>query len=168
MTEASFASLGPRLLARKGGAKPAMRPQAAALPEEIAKATAADGDPLDDLGWNDMGGDTPVEAEASVQQSTADIVPISAKANARKALELPDVAADVAAPKPKLGKKKKASKGSKRAAFTLRLDTDRHIKLRLASTMQGVSAQALVTKALDRMLAEIEDLDALADRMKRH
>ena len=30
MAEASFASLSPKLLARKGGAKPAMRPQHAA------------------------------------------------------------------------------------------------------------------------------------------
>jgi len=31
MAETSFASLSPTLLARKGGAKPAMRPQHAAL-----------------------------------------------------------------------------------------------------------------------------------------
>ena len=33
MTEASFASLNPTLLARKGGAKPAMRPQLAPIPD---------------------------------------------------------------------------------------------------------------------------------------
>ena len=31
MSEPGFASLGPKLLARKGGAKPAMRPQLAPL-----------------------------------------------------------------------------------------------------------------------------------------
>ena len=50
MNEASFASLSPTLLARKGGAKPAMRPQLAPIPD----ASAAN---LEDLGWNDMGGD---------------------------------------------------------------------------------------------------------------
>jgi hypothetical protein len=33
--------------------------------------------------------------------------------------------------------------------------------------MQGISAQVLVTNALDAMLAEIEDLDLIATRMKR-
>jgi hypothetical protein len=33
--------------------------------------------------------------------------------------------------------------------------------------MQGVSAQALVTEALDAMLGDIEELDALIARMKR-
>ncbi|MEL7198853.1 MAG: hypothetical protein AAGL10_11110 [Pseudomonadota bacterium] len=157
MTEASFASLGPRLLARKGGAKPAMRPQAAALPGEIAQATAAEGDPLEDLGWNDMGAEDGLnESVEAPAETSADIVPISAKAP-----KAPPRASK------KVGKKK-SIRAAKRAAFTLRLDSDRHLKLRLASTMQGVSAQALVTKALDRMLTEIEDLDALAERMKRH
>jgi hypothetical protein len=39
--------------------------------------------------------------------------------------------------------------------------------LRLAATMKDCSAQQLVTDALDALLAEIEDLDALADKMKR-
>ena len=54
----------------------------------------------------------------------------------------------VAAPAPAF--KRAASKArvlavqpGRRAAFTLRLDADRHLKLRLAATMQGVSAQAL-------------------------
>ncbi|MEL7219318.1 MAG: hypothetical protein AAGK01_12925 [Pseudomonadota bacterium] len=50
----------------------------------------------------------------------------------------------------------------------MRLDADRHLKLRLAATMQGKSAQALVTEALDAMLDQIDDLDALAQRMKRN
>ena len=34
--------------------------------------------------------------------------------------------------------------------------------------MQGVSAQALVTEALDRLLAEYDDLDVIANHLKRH
>jgi predicted HicB family RNase H-like nuclease len=56
----------------------------------------------------------------------------------------------------------------RRAAFTLRLDPERHLKLRLAATLKGVSAQALVTGALDTLLAEFEDLDAIAARLQRH
>ena len=33
--------------------------------------------------------------------------------------------------------------------------------------MQGVSAQALVTEALDALLEEIDDLDALAERFNK-
>src|SRR5687767_15149252 len=44
MTETRYASLSGSLLARKGGAKPAMRPR-----------NIASGAMLDDLGWNDMG-----------------------------------------------------------------------------------------------------------------
>ena len=61
----------------------------------------------------------------------------------------------------------KASPSPRRAAFTLRLDPDRHLKLRLAATMQGVSAQSLVTEALDAMLESFEDLDLLVKRLKR-
>ncbi|MEO0591778.1 MAG: toxin-antitoxin system HicB family antitoxin, partial [Pseudomonadota bacterium] len=56
---------------------------------------------------------------------------------------------------------------ARRAAFTLRLDTERHLKLRLAATMQGISAQSLVTEALDALLEDIDDLDTLVARMKR-
>lgn len=47
--ENAFGSLSGSLLARKGGAKPAMRPQAFRFDE--GDSTAAD----DDCGWNDMG-----------------------------------------------------------------------------------------------------------------
>ena len=47
----SFASLGPTLLARKGGARPAMRPQFGA--QLGVKQYASDDH--EDLGWNDMG-----------------------------------------------------------------------------------------------------------------
>ena len=64
-------------------------------------------------------------------------------------------------------KRVKPKDNARRAAFTLRLDSDRHLKLRLAATMQGVSAQALVTEALDALLEEIDDLDALAERFNK-
>ena len=57
MSEASFASLGPTLLARKGGAKPAMRPQLAPLPGVNLPENSGSADQMEDLGWNDMGQD---------------------------------------------------------------------------------------------------------------
>lgn len=52
-----------------------------------------------------------------------------------------------------------------KAAFTLRLDADRYLKLRLATAMKNVSAQQLVTKAVDEYLRSIPELDDLAERI---
>lgn len=49
-----------------------------------------------------------------------------------------------------------------KVAFTLRLDKDRHLKLRLASAVTNQSAQRLVTEALDRFLEEHPDVQALS------
>jgi hypothetical protein len=54
-----------------------------------------------------------------------------------------------------------------KAAFTLRLDPQRHLKLRLACAVRGGSAQQLVTDALDRLLASMPELDELADRARQ-
>ncbi|MCG6120433.1 MAG: hypothetical protein MEP44_07290 [Blastomonas sp.] len=55
----------------------------------------------------------------------------------------------------------------RRAAFTLRLDSDRHLKLRLASAVTGQSAQALLTAALDELLTKIPEIEDLAGRVPR-
>ena len=55
--------------------------------------------------------------------------------------------------------------GSKaKAAFTLRLDKDRHLKLRLACAVRGVSAQKLVTEALDALLDGMPEIDEMAGK----
>ena len=130
-----FASLGPMLLARKGTAKPAMRVQL-----EQADRVATLGDEFDDLaksqsalGWDDMGDNENSVVHLPVLGRKADRAPTT-----------------------------EANAGKGRAAFTLRLDAQRHMKLRLASTLEGRSAQKLVTEALDRFLAEIPELDAIA------
>jgi hypothetical protein len=62
----------------------------------------------------------------------------------------------------------RAATGSKgKAAFTLRLDPERHLKLRLACALNGRSAQLLVTDALDLFLGGMPELEAMADRAKR-
>jgi hypothetical protein len=238
MSEPGFASLGPTLLARKGGAKPAMRPQVAPLVADEAELAALAEDQLEDLGWNDMG-------DSDSEDGGADIVPINADVSAddfvagafseggpivrrqQRRLEervladavmtgpdnteteydeadepvygaafdededyegedegeaegtgyaalapaplpAPVVAAPAPAQRPLRTARMPAAQAGRRAAFTLRLDADRHLKLRLAATMQGVSAQALVTEALDRLLAEYDDLDVIANHLKRH
>jgi predicted DNA-binding protein len=56
-----------------------------------------------------------------------------------------------------------AKKG--KAAFTLRLDQERHLRLRLASAVTGRSAQQLVTEALDQYLESLEGIHALASQI---
>ena len=179
MSEASFASLGPTLLARKGGAKPAMRPQLAPLPGVNLPENSGSADQMEDLGWNDMGQDgvqdtteatpaeTPQAANTDEMGTESPLVHTQQVrlaeriiAETRKPSSETQPAANQSAPK--IPRRRTAAKG--RAAFTLRLDRERHLKLRLAATMKNMSAQAFVTEALDAMLAEIDDLDALAKR----
>ena len=151
-----IASLTPRLLARKGGAKSAMRPQASAL------AITLEDFSHDDLGWNDMGHDldhaTPLRGE---------VVPIDAAG--RSQAHLPEVVRQQRELSRELGAERgSALAAGRRAAFTLRVDAQRHLQLRLACTVQGRSAQALVTEALDRLLAEQPELAALAAQVARN
>jgi len=153
MSDANFASLNPALLARKGGAKPAMRPQVG------PSAAASQNADLEDLGWNDMGNDS----DASKATAEADIA-----SPARKQQE--QVAASINYRRDTSNATKQRSSAleqGKRAAFTLRLDADRHLRLRLAATIKGVSAQALVTQALDEHLSQIVDLEALASKIAK-
>jgi hypothetical protein len=61
--------------------------------------------------------------------------------------------------------RQRAAAGSKaKAAFTLRLDAQRHLKLRLACAITGQSAQQLVTEALDQLLGSMPEVESMADR----
>lgn len=74
----------------------------------------------------------------------------------------------IAAPKPRQAPKPRAAPGTKaKAAFTLRLDPQRHLRLRLACAVSGRSAQRLVTDALDELLEAMPELDAMAAKAKR-
>jgi hypothetical protein len=219
-TEAKpFASLSSGLLARKGAARPAMRPQ--------GFGQGASG--LEDLGWNDMGFEPPKPAAAPrddthdafgedvvdhprahpsgltpvgspVHNQQAEIVERLAATDegdeeevdetaevyepeANEAAALGESEADqelaplqavlapareLSAPVPqRRAPRARAVAGSKgKAAFTLRLDPDRHLKLRLACAVDGRSAQQLVTHALDHLLERMPDLDGLAAKAK--
>ena len=75
----------------------------------------------------------------------------------------PVVAAPIA--KPSRPRQPRAASGGKaKAAFTLRLDGDRHLRLRLACALTGRSAQQLVTDALDQLLGAMPELGAMADQ----
>jgi hypothetical protein len=82
----------------------------------------------------------------------------------------PPPAVEIAAmelPAPRRAPRARSAAGSKaKSAFTLRLDPDRHLKLRLACAVGGRSAQQLVTDALDQLLQMMPELDALASKAK--
>jgi hypothetical protein len=85
-----------------------------------------------------------------------------------KAPVLEVVSAPVPSPVLRRSSKPRAAPGSKaKAAFTLRLDPERHLKLRLACAVSGRSAQLLVTDALDQLLARMPELDAMAQKANR-
>ena len=171
------ASLSSGLLARKGQARPAMRAQ--------GFVGLSPGTSLDDLGWNDMGfdigaGDTLPETAPPVLQQRQALAeefaaPVAPVIEVEQVPQPVVVAAPVAEPvtsvkRPistatatRIGREVSAKKG--KAAFTLRLDTDRHLKLRLASALSGRSSQALVTEALDAFLETLPEVGALASQL---
>ena len=171
----SFASLSPTLLARKGGARPAMRPQLQPLDQFPngfnGSAARAIEDGLEtDLGWNDMGED----AASAGSQPTAEIVPFHNEPHSERAAGYdaapPQVLAQRSALTRRLAdplERRSALADGRRAAFTLRVDAERHLKLRLACTIKGASAQQLVTEALDRLLDELPDIAELAARVSQ-
>jgi hypothetical protein len=181
-----FASLSSGLLARKGTAKPAMRPQ----------GFGQMGVSMEDLGWNDMGQSQPSlpthqqEMPEHVPSSIAALTPAprlqTEPAPAPHPAPPPVVEQQRAiestfAPKPAPAAVKspkairpasaaaqpqsRASAGKAKAAFTLRLEAERHLKLRLACALTNRSAQQIVTEALDGFLETIPELDAFASRV---
>ena len=171
-----FASLSPSLLARKGAARPAMRPQIVPLTAEdrqwmgfgAAAATAeAPQFDADDLGWNDHGEDHVPAAD--VVAIAADPLPEPSQPEVLRRIEsLADVLS-VPAPAASAHRRERgtALKEGRKAAFTLRLDAARHLRLRLACTLDNRSAQAVVIEALDRFLEAKPGLDDLARRALR-
>ena len=166
MNEAKpFASLSSTLLARKGQAKPAMRPQGFHMGHEAPFQV----DPFhrpehDDLGWNDMGHDTGPGPVALHPNAPADLTP-EPPAVVTQQRELAREFAPVAVPPVVQAPAPRARAGSHgKAAFTLRLDGERHLRLRLVCAVQHRSAQQIVTQALDEFLDSQPDNAALAVR----
>ena len=119
---------------------------------------AADTQDLDEQLEDPEVAEAPV-AVPMIKAKQAVVLPIRAEAPA-------PVPAPVAAPdRPR---RPRAAPGSKaKAAFTLRLDPARHLKLRLACAVTGRSAQQLVTDALDQFLGNMPELDGMAERAPR-
>lgn len=166
MSDAGFASLSPSLLARKGGAKPAMRPQSASGPVD-GKQVAAN---LEDLGWNDMGEEgQQARATSAIAMALADTESKGmAKSPVRDSIDRIAQKLETHSPSQQSQPSRKPSlSGNRRAAFTLRLDQERHLKLRLACTVRNLSAQQLVTDALDDLLAQMPEIDQLAAQVLR-
>ncbi len=208
-----LASLSAGLLARKGGARPAMRRQPLGSGPAPTNAVG-----YDDLGWNDMGYDVDpdqsgeparmldlkplltgsvlahnVEAEqaleASVGHELTDAVAedyaaedYAADAFEAEAHDIPEIVRQqeslidrVAAvarkvearpeAKPKKEKAPRALRAREKAAFTLRLDAERHLRLRLASAVTNRSSQVILTDLLDEYLTTLPEIDAMASRL---
>ena len=206
-----LASLSAGLLARKGGARPAMR----RAPLGSGPTAPMVGEGYDDLGWNDMGYDVdPDQNDAGEPARMVDLKPLLAgsvlthNAEAEQAVDdapghdlVPDlsdalapgfepevaevpeivrqqeslldrvaavarkVEARPAAPKIKKERAPRALRAREKAAFTLRLDAERHLRLRLASAVTNRSSQVILTDLLDEYLASLPEIDAMASRL---
>lgn len=149
------AALTGGLLARKGMARPAMRRQL------VPGAGSASPQPIeDDLGWNDMGDDLPPPPAAPAPS------PVALRLAAIEAgLDKPvETKADQPAPAAS-GKRavpRLRAVGAPKSAFTLRIDQERHLRLRLLSAVSNRSAQQLLIQALDQLIAENPNIESLA------
>ena len=177
------ATLSSALVARKGQARPAMRPQGLSGLNAIS-------DSLDDLGWNDMGhnamqpdpvpaaspvGSPPVLRQREVLMEEIEAPTLGPDEPALRA-QAPGVGSDpcrappVASKKgllsmPRHGVSNSRHVKSGKAAFTLRLDGDRHLRLRLASAMSHQSLQQVVTQALDNFFKSLPEVEEMAERL---
>ena len=161
-----LASLTSGLLARKGAAQPAMRRPVMGFGRQNGSALLQD-----DLGWNDMGFDVtepePMPAEPRAVVGLTPMTPPPAIAPVPAVvMEREELAERVTEVVKTVAKAPRAAKGRK-AAFTLRLDADRHLKLRLASAVAGRSSQQMVTEALDAFLNSLPEIDRLAQQLPR-
>ncbi|WP_447761894.1 hypothetical protein [Sphingopyxis panaciterrae] len=59
----------------------------------------------------------------------------------------------------------RALRAREKAAFTLRLDAERHLRLRLASAVTNRSSQVILIDLLDEYLASLPEIDAMASRL---
>ena len=160
-------SLSSSLLARKGHARPAMRSQGFGGFGGVTQG-------LDDLGWNDMGAADQVTAnepvaEPAVAATPAVAMPVPTVLVEREALkaaiEIPAPGGRVSVTTASRLQRETAHQG--KAAFTLRVDADRHLKLRLASAITNRSAQDLVTQALDALIDAVPDVAALVAQLPK-
>ena len=161
-----LASLTSGLLARKGAAQPAMRRPVLGFGRQATAALQ------DDLGWNDMGFDVtepePMPDEGRSVVGLTPMMPVPVAAPVPPVVtEREELAERITETVGKAPVDRAVGKGRK-AAFTLRLDAERHLKLRLASAVAGRSAQQMVTEALDLFLAGLPDIDRMAQQLPRH
>lgn len=139
-----MAALSSGLLARKGQARPAMRSGALmSFPPSHS----------DDLGWNDMG--------------AADSVPPVLVQRDLLAAQIgrPAAVAEVSLAAAQRIQRETPTEGQ--TALALRIDADRHLRLRLASAITDRSAQDLLTDALDALLVAVPEVDTLVAQLSR-
>ena len=175
-----IASLSGILLARKGLARPAMRRPTMLSTNGNAAMSQ------EDLGWNDMGYDvdpdptTPMDYDHGFHGANplAAAVPEVKHQQDRLADALfadfePQVGFDNFAEEPESLADAPTSVAVTPEPVTpllLRLDSERHLKLRLAYAVRHQSAQQLVTDALDALLESMPDIDDLVSHVpaKKH
>lgn len=100
--------------------------------------------------------------EAATPEAFEQVDEAPALASTEPVDEVPAPSIEVPAP---VAPRQSAARGKPKAAFTLRLDADRHLKLRLACAVTNRSAQQIVSGALDEFLRSLPELDAMAEKM---
>ena len=127
----------------------------------------------------DPDGDQLVLMSATVEEAPAPIPAFAPPAPAQQtvaapAIELSDAEAtrlikpvlrEITLKSRKQGRGRARKAVNSTAAFTLRLDHDRHLKLRLACAVHNVSAQKLITEAVDNLFDSMPEIEPLITRI---
>lgn len=186
------ASLTSSLLARRGDARPAMRRQPMAnlgAPmgphEDLGWNDIGQDEPHDEPPVTSLAAMTPPETVVKAPEPVAEPAPVVAAAKvqspvnrqleaiakriheqrAEKAFK-PMVARKAPSAPAPLVTEESAAGQARKAAFTLRLDPERHLRLRLLSAVSRRSAQLLLIEALDALLAQHEKVEDLAGQVE--
>lgn len=134
------------------------------LRQQFGDASVLDASDAGDDGETDQGGSEDHRGVADETQPTA--VAVEPVVHAGAPVPTPSIKPRIVAVQSAASARPRAAKGmGPKAAFTLRLDAQRHLRLRLACALHGRSAQMMVTEAVDRLLATFPELDTIAGQL---
>lgn len=167
--------------AQEGGLQqPAAPETTAAAPDDVPTMESDEAAPAEapqSAGANGFGSMADALAARAARSASPDIFAGEPPEVVRQQKSLTDRMAAVArkveapeAPAPKTSDTRGGGGGRRerardKAAFTLRLDAERHLRLRLASAITNRSAQTILTELLDDYLASLPEIDAMASRL---
>lgn len=138
-----------------------LRHQNSPLSIKRARAAAANAEPGEPENWSDVAKPEVVRQQEELAEKLAVVAAVKTEVVNIPAAQVADERAKPLPVRRKAVRSAGASAKGK-AAFTLRIDPDRHLRLRLASALTNSSVQQILTEAFDRFLTSLPEVEAMA------